>query len=74
MGLIVARLAIHTCHQECNTLVAPFEIAATPKGTMHQRRACGMSIQRVIQDPIPFLILLGLLLLTVWLLQRFSDR
>jgi hypothetical protein len=34
-----------------------------------------MSIQRVIQDPIPFLMLLGLiLLLTVWLWRRFKDR
>ena len=27
MGLSVARPTIHNCHQECNTLVAPFEIA-----------------------------------------------
>jgi len=26
-----------------------------------------MSIQRVMQDPIPFLVLLGLILLMVWL-------
>jgi len=34
----------------------------------------GMSIQRVMQDPIPFLILLGLILLTVWLWRWFKDR
>ncbi len=33
-----------------------------------------MSIQRVIQDPIPFLILFGLILLTVWLWRLFKDR
>jgi len=33
-----------------------------------------MSIQRVMQDPIPFLILLGLILLTVWLWRWFKDR
>jgi hypothetical protein len=33
-----------------------------------------MSIQRVMQDPIPFLILLGLILLAVWLWRRFKDR
>jgi hypothetical protein len=32
-----------------------------------------MSIQRVIQDPIPFLILLGLILVTVWLWRRFKG-
>ena len=32
-----------------------------------------MSIQRVIQDPIPFLILVGSTLLTVWL-WRWSKR
>ncbi len=33
-----------------------------------------MSIQRVIQDPVPFLILFGLILLTVWLWRRFKGR
>ena len=33
-----------------------------------------MSIQRVIQDPIPFLLLLGLILLVVWLWRWFKDR
>ena len=33
-----------------------------------------MSIQRLIQDPIPFLILFGLILLTVWLWRRFKGR
>ncbi len=33
-----------------------------------------MSIQRVIQDPVPFLILFGLILLTVWLRRRFKGR
>ena len=27
MGLSVARPTIHNCHQECNILAAPFEIA-----------------------------------------------
>jgi len=27
VGLSVARPTIHTCHQKCNTLTAPFEIA-----------------------------------------------
>jgi hypothetical protein len=35
---------------------------------------CGMSIQTVIQDPIPFLILLGLVVLTVWLWGWFKRR
>jgi len=34
----------------------------------------GMSIQRVDQDPIPFLILLGLVLLMVWLWRLFKGR
>jgi hypothetical protein len=29
---------------------------------------------RVIDDPIPFLILFGLILLTVWLWRRFKRR
>jgi hypothetical protein len=33
-----------------------------------------MSIQRLIQDPIPFLILVGVILLTVWLWRWFKDR
>jgi hypothetical protein len=33
-----------------------------------------MSIQRVIQDPVPFLILFCLILLMVWLLRRFRGR
>ena len=33
-----------------------------------------MSIQRVMQDPIPFLILLGLILLMVWAWRWFKDR
>jgi hypothetical protein len=32
-----------------------------------------MSIQRLAQDPIPFLILLGLVVLTVWLWRRFKG-
>jgi len=31
-----------------------------------------MSIQRVIQNPIPFLILLDLILLTVWMWRWFK--
>src|SRR5260370_32213358 len=30
-------------------------------------------VQRVIQDPIPFLILFGVILLTLWLWWRFRD-
>ena len=33
-----------------------------------------MNIQRLIQDPIPFLILVALILLTVWLWRRFKGR
>jgi hypothetical protein len=33
-----------------------------------------MSIQRAMQDPIPFLILFGLILLTVWIWRWFKDR
>jgi hypothetical protein len=29
---------------------------------------------RVLLDPIPFLILFGLILLTVWVWRRFRDR
>jgi hypothetical protein len=38
------------------------------------RTACGMSIQRVMQDPVPLLILFGLILLIVWLWRRFKRR
>jgi hypothetical protein len=31
-------------------------------------------MQRVIQDPIPLLILFGSILLTLWLWWRFRDR
>jgi len=31
-------------------------------------------MQRVLLDPILFLILLGLVLLTVWLWRRFKGR
>jgi len=34
----------------------------------------GMSIGRVMQNPIPFLISLCLILLTIWLLRWFKDR
>ena len=34
----------------------------------------GVSMQRVIQDPIPLLILFGSILLTLWLWSRFRDR
>jgi hypothetical protein len=38
-------------------------------------KASGVSVQMVIQDPIPFLILLGLiLLLSVWAWRWFKDR
>jgi hypothetical protein len=33
-----------------------------------------MNIQRLAQDPIPFLILLGLVLLAVWLWRWFRGR
>jgi len=33
-----------------------------------------LSMQRVMQDPIPFLILFGLILLTVWNWRWFKDR
>ena len=40
-----------------------------------QRRAWRTKdIPRVIQDPIPFLLLLGLVVLTVWLWRLFKGR
>ena len=34
----------------------------------------GGHLQRVIQDPIPFLILFGSILLMLWLWRQFKDR
>jgi hypothetical protein len=42
--------------------------------TLTARRGVRVSIQRVIQDPIPFVILLGLILLTVWIWRWFNNR
>ena len=42
--------------------------------TTHQRRAWRQHIPRLIQDPIPFLILVCLILLTVWAWRWFKGR
>jgi hypothetical protein len=48
---------------------------ATPDGVCHTRKQPGgRHLQRVIQDPIPFLILFGSILLMLWLWRRFRDR
>jgi len=44
------------------------------RGAKQRERRLRMSIQRVMLDPIPLLILFGLILLTVWLWRRFKDR
>jgi hypothetical protein len=41
---------------------------------LNSAKGVRMSIQKVIQDPIPFLILLGLILLTVWMWRWFKGR
>ena len=39
-----------------------------------RKQLAGVTMPRVIQDSIPFVILFGLILLTVWLWRRFKDR
>jgi len=39
-----------------------------------QQEQRGMSMQRVTLDPIPFLVLFGLIVLIVWLWRRFRGR
>ena len=41
---------------------------------LNSAKGVPMSIQRVMQDPIPFLILLSLILLTVWMWRRSKVR
>jgi hypothetical protein len=43
-------------------------------GGANSAKGVRMSIQRVVPDPIPLLILLGLILLAVWTWRRFRGR
>jgi hypothetical protein len=50
--------------------------AATSGALCHTRKqSAGVTMQRAIDDhPIPFVILFGLILLTVWFWRWFKDR
>jgi hypothetical protein len=57
-----------------NDLSVLVSVRIRTDGGADSTKGMRMSIQRVEQDPIPFLILFGLILLAVWIWRWFKRR